>query len=321
MSFLNKHAISKIRLTASAVALTMVSGFAQANPVTAWTFSTNATFSAATWTSGDGTTTQLPSELSWGATGGAYLNGTQSALTIGTGTSGAARYGGGPATGSINTTIGGSPNAFLGQIGIGTSLTHWNNPLAGNLATLAGATIADTLRLTPIAPSGYTAFVDAPTLLFNFHFQETTNSGNGSGLCAGGALASSIPGGCPDLFGFNGVTLNNAFQYIDSGIDGVLGGVGSADDFLRTYYASIFVLDVSGGAFPLQQLVAGECAAINLNTGCFGFRTLESQETTAQFAFAITTEPVQTNIPEPGSVGLLGLGLAGLVAIRRRRLI
>ena len=321
MNFLNKHAINKMRLAVSALALTMASGFAQADPVTTWTFTTNETFSAATWTGGGGTTTELPSALTWGTTGGAYLNGTQSALTVGTGTSGTARYDGGPATGSINTTIGGSPNAFLGQIGIGTSLTHWNNPLASTLATLTGATITDTLRLTPVAPPYYTAFVDAPTLLFNFHFQETPNSGNGSGVCAGGSLASSFPGGCPDLFGFNGVTLNNAFQYIDSGIDGILGGSGSADDFLRTYYASIFVLDANGGAFPLQQLVAGECAAINLNTGCFGFRTLESQETTAQFAFAITTEPIQIHIPEPGSVGLLGLGLAGLAATRRRRLI
>lgn len=297
------------------VASAMV-GSAQALPVATWTFSTNETFSNATWTDGDGTTNTTASRLTWGQTGGSFLRGTQSALTVGTGTSGPSRYDGGPATGSINTTEGGSPSSSLGQIGIGTSLTHFNNSLSSNLATLTGATITDTLTLTPVLPSIYAGRPDvlAPTLVFNFRFEETPNAGNSFGLCANGMSAGSYANGCPDLFGFNGVTLNNPFFYADPGSDNTFG---TTDDLDRQYFASIFVLDTSGGVFPIQQLVLGECKELGLNEGCFGFRTLEGAATTAQFAFAVTTSPIV--IPEPESIALIGLGLVCLGFIRRMK--
>ena len=215
----------------------------------------------------------------------------RSALTIGKDT-GANRTGGGPVTGTgingINTTIGGSPNIGLGQIKNGTSFTHWNNPISADFKTLLGGTIVDTLTLTPNAPAGYfgQASVAAPTLTFLFKFQETPNDGSG-GFCAGGRPIPAA--GCEDLFGFDPTTLNNAFQYNDVGADGIWG---NGDDFMRTYYASVFVLDGSGNPFPISQLLAGECTAIGLSAGCFGFRTAEAAQTSAQFAFAVTTDPI-----------------------------
>jgi hypothetical protein len=292
---------------------------ATARPITEWTYSTDTNFTAATFNSGGtGTTTFSPDELSWGATGGNFqvdtgdANNNRSALTIGNGTNGA-RTGGGPVTGSVNTTIGGVPSVPLGQVGIGTSFTHWNNPISASFNTLSGGTITDTLQLKPFAPGEYSGqpLVNAPILTFQFKFLETPNAGT-NGVCEDGQAVPA--GGCEDLFGFNATTLNQAFTYADSGADNILG---NGDDFTRTYFASIFILNTSGGAFPIQQLVAGECAALGLNNGCFGFRTSEATQTTAVFAFAVTTQPI--SIPEPGSLALAGLALVGLATRMRRR--
>jgi hypothetical protein len=309
-------------LAASAITLALTSGFAQAVPVATWDYTTTTTFTAATFeTGGGGTTTPSAYELSWGATGGDFqvdvgANNNRSALTIGTDT-GANRTGGGAVSGTgingINTTIGGSPNFFLGQIKNGTSFTHWNNPISSTFNTLQSGTILDTLTLKPNAPAGYLGQgpVSAPQLTFQFNFQETPNAGSG-GFCAGGRAIPTA--GCEDLFGFAPTTLNNPFQFNDVGGDGVWG---TGDDFMRTYFASVFVIDGSGNPFPISQLLAGECTAIGLSAGCFGFRTAEAAQTSAQFAFAVTTAPI--SIPEPGSLALVGLAFAGLAGMRRRK--
>ena len=281
------------------VATTLLSSPLLAGPiVTQWGFSTDSKFSDATFNTGTGTTSTSDYELSWGNGSGDYTSPTanasnnRSALTVGSSLTN--KTGGGPATGVINTTIGGTPDILAGQIGFGTTFTHWNNPISGNFATLTSAKVTDSLTLTPLLPS-LGADISAPTLEFNFQFRETPNNGP----CAGGTATP-----CGDLFGFAGTpNLNLLVPY-----DG------------NNYFASIFVLNEDLSASPIAYLNDGQCAALGFTTGtsgqrCQGFLTAESAWTTVQFGFAITTSPIE--VPEPAPLALLGLGLV-LAGLRRK---
>ncbi|MCP5205813.1 MAG: PEP-CTERM sorting domain-containing protein [Hahellaceae bacterium] len=287
--------------TATLLGSMLASGYASAGPiVTQWSFSTEASFSGVTFGSGSGSTTASDYELSWGSASGNFQNPTsnannnRSAMTIGTSTT---KTGGAPATGSVNTTIGGTPSIPAGQVGLGTSFTHWNNPISGSFSTLLSGIVNDSLTLTPVLPAAGPA-VSAPDLTFNFEFRETPNDGP----CAGGTLAP-----CGDLFGFAGTpNLNLPFTYDD--VD---------------YFASIFVLGENFSTSPIAFLNDAQCAALGFTTGpsgkrCQGFLTAEEAFTTVQFGFAITTDRITINVPEPGTLALFSLAVAGLGFSRRK---
>ena len=293
-------------LTLSVIALSLASGFAQAAMVETWTYSTNATFSNPTWeASGGGTQITTDSELSWGGTGNFQTPTTsgvnRSALTVGNFINGSL-IGGGPAqstAGALTTNIDGTLTGS--EIGKGISFTHWNNPLSSTFKTLTGATITDTLTLTPYSPTAGSE-ISGPTLIFQFMFRETPNAGGdgGNGLCADGSQG----GACADLFGFVGTnTVNNYFEY---------GGFG--------YYANILTLNADGSLSQLGigSLTSGECRVLGLDADsnsangyqCSGFRTAERAHTTQYFGVAVSAVPL--SVPEPGVAALLGLALTGL---------
>ena len=284
----------KVTLLASALAMLAVSGAGFAGPiVTTWDYTTNAVFTAATYGGGAGadfgTTTTNPDELSWGATGGDFTDtsaaaaNSRSALTVGNPTAaGSPTTGGGPATGSVDTFI----NGAGGTVGAGISMTHWNNIISASFDTLQTGTLLDTLTLTPVAPNppydGTWPDVNAPNIVFDFNFVETANSAP----CE--PNSTSV---CDDLFGIFGIpTLDLAFAY--NGVN---------------YLASVLVLNADLTASPLSTLSVAECGLLGFGPGCQGFRTLEDDITTVNFAFSINT-----NVPEPAPLALIGLGLLGL---------
>lgn len=177
-------------------------------------------------------------------------------------------------------------------------ITHRNQPITGT--SLDSVTILSTLYLTPVTPAGSTVGPIGP-VTFAINFEETDNGAN---PCANGAPNGSgvNVNGCADIFVIDKQALNFAFQFADP----------DAPATIRTYFLSFF--ERTGGFAPLP---AAACGAAGATAPCLGFMTPEGQNTPAQFAVTITSQPI--TIPEPGTLALLPLGLVSLAALRRRK--
>jgi len=272
--------------------------------VTDWNYDTWADFTAWDFSDGTGTTSGSLYELSWGANGGDFQDinqaagSSRSALTLGDGPTGDDRFGGGHASGSVETIFGaGAPSGS--EIGIGISATHWNNTLSGSFATLTSGTLTDYLTLDAATPD--TGGVEsAPTIAIDFKFQETTNAGDNNGKCLDGSdSANDHIGGCPDIFGFQAdLTVGIPFLY-DANL----------------YTIDILLSDGLGNAAPIGALDSGYCSALGFAGACVGLVTQEAAHTTFQFGFDIRHV---RSVPEPSSLILLAFAILFLGARKYR---
>ncbi|MDR0563436.1 MAG: THxN family PEP-CTERM protein [Azoarcus sp.] len=161
--------------------------------------------------------------------------------------------------------------------------THYNSVINGTYKTLEKAQLAVTVNL---GVNGV-GTVQNLTTIFDVYFIETPNTG---GTCAWGPCDN-------DIFAILSVDpklndLTRSFTY-------------NGQEYSFSYFET---------TANLNPLSSTACAAAGVNGACYGFTTLEGNNTTVKFALSVTAVPE----PETYAMMLAGLGLIGAVVRRRR---
>ncbi len=193
-------------------------------------------------------------------------------------------------TGSVNT----------GEWEDGGVFTHNNRVIDVNDPALTSFDLNSTLFLTPTDPASETT--EASSTTFRSFFSETPNQPAGSCVSA----SSGVP--CDDIF-----TIGNA-----AGLGGTPVTVAGVDgyEFTDSFTVNDYTYTVFLQLLGVRDLAADACSVAGAGTACVGFLTQEEQDNTMPTRFKITG--VQ-NVPEPGTLALLGLSLAGLGLSRRKK--